>query len=560
MIVVTSVTGFCALLGLLRLVQRFQPKAALRPPRIISKYLFLPALIGKRHLRRLPWNLGYVPTRTVSLLIVTHVALNCPFCLISYPTMSPDTFYISSHKQFISVVGDRLGVLCFANIALAIMFTGRNNLLLWITGASRSDLLAFHRWAARVAAIEGIAHSALYWSSTSSYGDDFFTLASNVHVLGMNSSYWTWGIGGGILIICIVAASILPLRLRWYETFLVIHIALALLILIALWKHVTLRFNKTYGYEVWLYLAFAVWGFDRAARVCRIVLCNWKLFLNSHPSPRLEILPGNEFVKITAYPSMPWNFKPGQHCFLYFPTLGNPFQSHPFTIATWDNGDSTTIPSRLEAEVELDDLPSSGSPAKLNQSTSNRPSISFILRPEHGLTGKLHKQLLSNAKSRRLCLLIEGPYGNTPSCVHQSDTILAVAGGIGITSILSYLTWYLSLPPKTHGRPTRFVLLWTAREESLIKAVLSEIGALDVLSTKGVKTQIVCTGTEEHGRFDVKGLVPELIQSEANLERKVVVVTCSPGVLADEVRASVVKAVGFPGRAQVELVEEAFCW
>ncbi len=44
--------------------------------------------------------------------------------------------------------------------------------------------------------------------------------------------------------------SILPMRVKFYETFLVIHIIAVIAILIALWKHVGLRFHKAYGYEV----------------------------------------------------------------------------------------------------------------------------------------------------------------------------------------------------------------------------------------------------------------------------------------------------------------------
>ena len=167
-IVFAVVVGFCLCLGLHRLINYALPYQCLPRPisSFFSKYIYLPALIGSMHLRKFPANIGYVPSRAQTLLILCYIALNAVLCAINYPVLIPDTWYISTKKQHTSLVADRLGVLCYANIALAIMFSGRNTPLLWITGCSRSDIITFHRWVARVTAIEGAVHVVLYWNGT----------------------------------------------------------------------------------------------------------------------------------------------------------------------------------------------------------------------------------------------------------------------------------------------------------------------------------------------------------------------------------------------------------
>jgi hypothetical protein len=147
------------------------------------------------------------------------------------------------------------------------MFSGRNTPLLWITGTHRTDIITFHRWTARIAAIEGIAHVVLYWGSTNSNGYNMFTLSAGIHTIAYNNSYWMFGIIAiGALVALVFVFSVLPLRVKWYEVSLFVHIVVAAVVLVTLWYHVVWRYNKKYGYEVWLYIAFAFWGFDRVVR------------------------------------------------------------------------------------------------------------------------------------------------------------------------------------------------------------------------------------------------------------------------------------------------------
>jgi hypothetical protein len=100
------------------------------------------------------------------------------------------------------------------------------------------------------------------------------------------------------------------------------------------------------------------------------------------------------------------------------------------------------------------------------------------------------------------------------------------------------------------------LLFWSAREESLIIAVKSQRGAVEELRRKGAELSVVCTGIRER-RFNISWIVKKEVESEENAARKVCVVTCGPGGMADEVRAMVVDCTGKNG-VQIELVDESF--
>lgn len=61
-------------------------------------------------------------------------------------------------------IADRTGIISYANLPPLWMFSGRNNIFLWLTGWSFSSFNIFHRHIARVATIQAIVHS-IGWSA-----------------------------------------------------------------------------------------------------------------------------------------------------------------------------------------------------------------------------------------------------------------------------------------------------------------------------------------------------------------------------------------------------------
>jgi len=200
-----------------------KPKPTNSLARKLNQHLFMPSLFGSRQLEPLPYNIGYVPSRILSLFIFIYVALNVIFCCVSYSIKSPNTWFSEDRAQIAAYISNRAGVLAYANLGLAIVFSGRNSLLYAVTGWSQTTFLTIHRWVSRVATVQAIVHSIIYtvtyvWSGGSA---SYFAEAKKAY-------YW-WGIIATVAMSIAIVVSVLPIRLRAYEFFLITHIVLAIL-------------------------------------------------------------------------------------------------------------------------------------------------------------------------------------------------------------------------------------------------------------------------------------------------------------------------------------------
>jgi hypothetical protein len=471
---------------------------------------------------------------------------------VSFRNFSPNTWFASPQFEMCEYVGNRTGILSLVNMSIAILFAGRNNLLIALTGWSQMAFLTLHRWAARVAALQAVVHSIAYTvayfepgsGGAGSYAAEatlpfyisYSILATtqsclslvlfNIHcttdiqlifVLPLTSSLFDclnclefidtfrqwWGIIATIALCLATGFAVLPLRIKFYEFFLITHIAFIILALIGCWYHLVPYFGYTYGYQVWLYICFAFWAADRIARVVRVAYYN-RL---GNSTAIVEALSDCDIMQVTVFPRVGWAFGPGQHSFLYVPRLGKFWESHPFSIAGWK--------SRGQAPVTVSASPSlAGSTAKEEEKDSavvstasldsdptarkqqttiscqnqgqDRPSIKFLIRVHSGMTSTLQRRLLSlpSRSSMEISVYTEGSYAGyraTLQPLFLADTVLCLVGGIGITNALGFVQEYTAANVqrgKSLGKgrgmmkkATRFILAWSAREMALIEHV-----------------------------------------------------------------------------------------
>ncbi|KAI4747630.1 hypothetical protein E4T50_02026 [Aureobasidium sp. EXF-12298] len=569
------VVGICVIVGSWKthVPSRFMSNSLLLK---LKQYITVPAAFNDQHLSPLPYRIGYLPKRDISLLIAAYVILNIVFSAVSFHHVTPNAWYADRRHEIAAYVSNRTGVLSFANLALAILFSGRNNLLINVTGWSQSTMLAIHRWASRVATVQAVVHSIIY---TITY---FWTGGYAAYRTEAAMAYYWWGIIATVILCLSVGFAVLPIRVRSYEVFLVAHIAFAILALMGCWYHIHLRFGDKWGYKVWLYIAFAFWAFDRLMRFARLV------YFNCFGSPIAVVkqVPYTEIIQMTITLKKAWNVKPGQHSFLYIPLLGKPWENHPFTIASWSSPESgrntppiTQLSAGKEADVHGIEVDSSSSSQHSRESRQPHQLI-CLMRARKGMTASLLSKLQrSGASSLPVSILTEGLYGGhnaTLSPLKTADTIICIAGGIGITSCMSFLQQYVneSQSAKSTSKAlmscaNNFVLAWSAREESLIRHVSASLlpDASVGFPSKTIEYRFWCTGengSQDKGLEQASGLqrgrmnVGEVVRSVAEKGRRVVVVVCAPGGMSDEVRAAVVGCLrdGMP----VDLIEEAFAW
>ncbi|KAK6336295.1 hypothetical protein TWF696_001857 [Orbilia brochopaga] len=533
----------CTLGPILFSILRFLPL----PQTLVSKfyaYLIDPPAFGTKHAVPAVLGLGIVPTRGQALFIAYIWVVNTILSGVSYTIVSPNLWYEGSQAVAISVA-NRVGMLSFGNLILAVLYSSRNNLLLYVTNWSRSTFVLVHRWLGFLTIIQACLHSVLYLQ---------FQVKLGTHSEEAAYPYWYWGIIGTLTLALILPFSLLHIRQRVYEFFLASHIVLSLLAIIASFLHMYFRYYWQWGYEIWVAVAFAFWGFDR------LLARPFKLMQNGLRRAYVSRV-DDDYLRV----EIPGISTTGQ-AFLYFPTLNwRVWENHPFSVlpmtgttgsmAPRQNSEDAS-PKDLEAGKKCDDTKVS-----IQQSSANGdrpPGIVFFIRRLGGLTSQLAAYAGS---SDGILVLLEGPYGPDlsimhspkPSPSHQYPNVLFIAGGVGITAILPQIGYrpFLSSVGTTK-------LYWSVRTECLVHAVEGLLG------DRGGK---VVDGKATWGETDVRVLIgrrfalAEVLESEilgGNVNNGTTVVVCGPPGMRDAVRLAVAD-LGQKG-AIVRFTEEQYSW
>lgn len=276
-----------------------------------------------------------MPTRGQALFIAYQIAINVILSAVSFRSADPSAWYTSKPREIVTYVSNRVGALSFANIPLLLLYSSRNNVLLWLTNWSQSTFLLLHRWIAFIAVIEACLHSAIYLQI---YDVD------GTHATESRTAYWYWGIIATLAMVVILPASLLPVRQRAYELFLAWHVSFFLLAMIGCFLHIYYRYAWQYGYENWIYIGFAVWGYDRLLRILRLAR-------NGVRKAHITVV-DEDYLKL----QIP-GIKADGHVYLYFPTLTwKVWENHPFSVLadTYHAYESASIPpnnTRLAASA-----------------------------------------------------------------------------------------------------------------------------------------------------------------------------------------------------------------
>ncbi|KAM0276828.1 hypothetical protein ACHAQH_006363 [Verticillium albo-atrum] len=342
----------------------------------LKPFIVYPSLIGNYRVRPLPYLIGNAPSIGQGLYIALMIILNIVLTAVNYKSTQPNGWFASRYQEVLEYVMIRTGTLGFALAPLVILFAGRNNVLLWLSNWSHSTFMLLHRWVARIFGIQVIIHSitalALY-IDIGTYSEELVL------------PYWIWGCVATVAVVIMLLASNLYVRRQSYEVFLIVHILLAVFVIAGCWYHVDLRFERKFGYEMWLYAACAVWFFDRLVRVLRVLKAGVR---------RAKVVDVDGEVLRVDIPGIRWAATPGQHVYAYFPTLNplRPWENHPFSV----------IPTAMLRQKAS--LPGGG--ASLAGSESNDVETSSVL---------------------------------------QCDRLLLIGGGIGITALLPWFNQHASV-------------------------------------------------------------------------------------------------------------------
>ena len=489
---------------------------------LFNAWLIDPPAIGRHHKDPILWGFTDMPTRGQAIFLLYLVIVNLILCAVGYSSKQPNAWWPDDRsREVLTYVTNRTGVLSFANVPLLILYAGRNNVLLWLTNWSHSTFLLLHRWIAGIATLEAIVHSVIYL---------YIKVADGDHSSESRLPYWIWGAVATIGMSVLLPTSILPLRRKLYEAFLLWHIAISVLVVVGCYLHIYDRFQHQWGYEVWIYVAIAVWVFDRMLRLARLAR-------NGIRYANVSVI-DDDYIRVDVE-----GVGGDGHAYLYFPTLTwRVWENHPFSVSsTVLHTRKVSTPKKVLkqplADIEKDGLTTAGvmstsdstdDDSDHQETSPPKLAMTFLLRTRGGLTSLLRS-------ISRIPVLVESPYGQHPD-LSEHPTLICVAGGVGITTVL----------PLLRAHPGRVKLLWGVRTEGLVHAMADDLVSVEKEIFVGERMS-VCEELDK-----------ELGSTKTGSNS--VVVVSGPGGMADDVRNAVGGLSKRKNGISVRLVEESFSW
>ncbi|CAG8887966.1 unnamed protein product [Penicillium egyptiacum] len=390
-------------------------------------------------------NMGALPSRTHSMLLIGILAMNVTLCTVNVPYSS---------DRAAKVIRNRTGIMATMNLIPLVLFAGRNNPLIYILRVPYDTFNLFHRWLARIVVLQALAHVFAWCIPKAQEGKPFGW--NGVRMSFEDNAFTRTGLVAACAFALLLVHSPFPIRHAFYETFLHLHIATAATAFIFLWIHLDGR--RAQGF---LLGAIILWAVERSARILNILYRNCGRSLTTAV---VETLP-DDILRIALYMSRPWPVKPGQHVYLYIPAVGI-WTSHPFSVC-WSD----------DEEAGGED----------NDNHLHKTAIYLLVRRRSGFTHTLARRAARSINGvLSVHAVVEGPYGAMDS-LDSFGTVLLLAGGVGITHHLLFLSHLVRGHAMGTVAARRIQLVWAIRSPSYLEWIEEWLGSITLPDKREVQ-------------------------------------------------------------------------
>ena len=507
----------------------------------IKRYFVVAPLFRKRHNREFKLsaaiNVGTLPSRAQTFFLVGYMAMNVATCAV----------HIDWHakKTWLGDACNRTGTLSILNMIPLFVLAGRNNPFIWLLGISFDTYNLIHRWIGRIVVLEAFAHGA-FWMAEQVVEDPQTGWKMIAAAMASPGMILTGTIGlCAFLAILLQSPSIV--RHAFYETFLHAHIILAIVSIVVVWLHL-----EGLPHQKQLLLpAILCWVVERFIRMYSLMRNNLG---GGVTKAEVEALPGDA-VRITLRVAKPWKFRPGQHVYMYMPSVGL-WTSHPFTLA-WSqevNGTSNEKPLPV---------------AKQDILASKTVSMSLIVRRRTGFTERMwQKAERSHGGKFMTTAFVEGPYGN--QSFQSYGTVMLFAAGVGITHQVPHVRDLVAAYSNGTCATRKVVLVWIIQSPEHLEwirpwmtQILSMEKRRDILKillfvTRPRSTKEIHSPSSSVQMFPGKPDVGALIEKEQEKQVGAMAISCcGTGSLSDDLRRAMRERCQ---QTEIDFFEEAFSW
>ncbi|AJV68204.1 AQG_2a_G0037460.mRNA.1.CDS.1 [Saccharomyces cerevisiae] len=483
--------------------------------------------------KRLPFNFT---TRGKGLVVLIFVILTILSLSFGHNIKLPHPYDRPRWRRSMAFVSRRADLMAIALFPVVYLFGIRNNPFIPITGLSFSTFNFYHKWSAYVCFMLAVVHSIVMTASGVKRG---------VFQSLVRKFYFRWGIVATILMSIIIFQSEKVFRNRGYEIFLLIHKAMNIMFIIAMYYHC-----HTLGWMGWIWSMAGILCFDRFCRIVRIIM-NGGL-----KTATLSTTDDSNVIKISVKKPKFFKYQVGAFAYMYFLSPKSAwfysFQSHPFTVLS-----------------------------ERHRDPNNPDQLTMYVKANKGITPVLLSKVLSAPNHTVDCkIFLEGPYGVTvPHIAKLKRNLVGVAAGLGVAAIYPHFVECLRLP-STDQLQHKFY--WIVNDLSHLKWFENE---LQWLKEKSCEVSVIYTGSsvedtnsdestkgfddKEESEITVACLnkrpdLKELVRSEIKLSElennNITFYSCGPATFNDDFRNAVVQGIDSSLKIDVELEEESFTW
>lgn len=341
-----------------------------------------------------------LPSVPVIFIVVASVVFVLLYCFIPRP-------YYESNLRFGSPpLAVRAGMLAVSTIPWTIALSMKANLLTLFTGISHEKLNILHRWTAYMCLLLSLIHTIPFYIQTPQDPVGYTIFQGYFGPTGVWLYKTGWAALGPLIFLCL--HSLPFVRRLMYSLFVILHVPASVIFFAMVFWH-TRNYLTSWHY---LYVTLIFW---LGSYILAIFYLNW-----TNPMRDSWII-GDEAAitamaegaaKVTIPTMVRW--RPGQYVYLRMPGISL-FDNHPCTI--------TSICSK--------DLPS-------DYGEAHRDMV-LVFRPQEKFTKKLLAKLERKGEWETYRAFLDGPYGGSVRHLESFDNVVFIAGGSGLSAIVSQL-------------------------------------------------------------------------------------------------------------------------
>ncbi|KAJ9134519.1 Ferric/cupric reductase transmembrane component 7, partial [Coniochaeta hoffmannii] len=404
----------------------FRPKAHFSSIGFVNDTLALFRWIFYRPIPDLVWRKHRFTFSSLAVLASTFVAIAFVtiYCFLQQP------LYWESIRFGSPPLAIRAGMIAVAMTPWIIVTSMKWNLLTVITGIGPERLNVFHRWLSYLCLFLSLIHMIPFYVQPV-WEDGGMEVFGALFPDGTGIIYGT-GIVCFAPLAWLCVGSLPIIRRRAYELFVMLHWPVGLAYVGLLFWH-TKNALMTWSY---LYVTVAILVL---CNVCRFFKLNWirpwRLSFMVGDEAAINIMTENA-IKITIPTQMRW--KQGQYVYLRMPGISL-FENHPFTISSLCSED---FPSEYGEQYR---------------------DCVLVFRPYGGFTKKVLETAIEKGPYHTYRAFLDGPYGGMRRDLAAFDTCILIAGGSGITSLMSQLLNLIKRMRDGKAITKRIVVVWALK-------------------------------------------------------------------------------------------------